>query len=114
MWHPSYEYTVGTTGNSVTLDELADPTFRLVADPDLAPGDVVTWTGLVQVFADGTFVADASVAAFEASVGGLAGLQTLAGVWIEPEPEPEPEPPPPEPEPEPAPPKRGKGKGRKK
>ena len=97
MWKPAADYQVGTTGTTdqrVTLDALADPAFRITADPDLTPGDIVAWEGDAEIFSDGSF---ATMGNFSVSVDFATwGEQTMAEPEpppvVEPEPEPEPEP----------------------
>jgi len=58
MWKPGIDYSVGTTADkTVLLESLADPSFRITATPDLAPGDVVVWEGDAEIYPDGTFSA---------------------------------------------------------
>jgi len=58
MWKPAADYIVGTTADkAVLLESLADPSFRITAIPDLAPGDVVSWEGDAEIYPDGTFSA---------------------------------------------------------
>jgi hypothetical protein len=92
MWKPGIDYSVGTTADkTVLLESLADPSFRITATPDLAPGDVVVWEGDAEVYPDGTFSAMDN---FRVSVSFETwGEQTvIAAPTPEPAPEPEPEP----------------------